>query len=284
MAKSYEQLQFTDDFMFGKVMEDKELCRDVLECLLQEAVGTLQDVQTERSFQYISDGKPIRLDVYTKDNKAIYDAEMQNLNHKRAKTLALPKRSRFYQSTMDVDFLQKGNPYQDLPEGKVLFICTFDPFGENLPKYTFQNKCEEDGRISLYDGTFKIFCNCTAPTESLPESLQDLYSYISTRKADSPLTRRIEAAVEKVKCNEKWRSEYMKELLIFDDYKREGREEGIEQGIEQGLQKARKDGIRIFIQDKLDDGVDRETILAKLCKLYAISTEEAEEYLDMVEK
>ena len=283
MAKSYEELQFTDDFMFGKVMEDKELCRDVLECLLQEPVGTLQDVQTEHGFQYTSDGKPIRLDVYTKDDRAIYDAEMQNLNRKKVKTLALPKRSRFYQSTMDVDFLQKGNPYQDLPEGKVLFICTFDPFGQNLPKYTFQNKCDEDGSISLYDGTFKIFCNCMASTENLPESLQDLYNYISKGKANSPLTRKIEAAVEEVKCNEKWRSEYMKELLIFDDYKREGREEGIEegieQGIEQGMQKAREDGIRIFIQDKLDDGIDRETILAKLRKLYALSTEEAEKYL-----
>ena len=145
MAKSYEELQFTDDFMFGKVLEDKELCRDVLECLLQEPVGTLQDV----------------------------------------------------------------------------------------------------------------------------------YNYISKGKANSPLTRKIEAAVEEVKCNEKWRSEYMKELLIFDDYKREGQEEGIEQG----MQKAREDGIRIFIQDKLDDGIDRETILAKLRKLYALSTEEAEKYL-----
>lgn len=145
MAKSYEELQFTDDFMFGKVLEDKELCRDVLECLLQEPVGTLQDV----------------------------------------------------------------------------------------------------------------------------------HNYISKGKANSPLTRKIEAAVEKVKCNEKWRSEYMKELLIFDDYKREGQEEGIEQG----MQKAREDGIRIFIQDKLDDGIDRETILAKLRKLYALSTEEAEKYL-----
>lgn len=145
MAKSYEELQFTDDFMFGKVLEDKELCRDVLECLLQEPVGTLQD----------------------------------------------------------------------------------------------------------------------------------LYDYISKGKANSPLTRKIEAAVEEVKCNEKWRSEYMKELLIFDDYKREGQEEGIEQG----MQKAREDGIRIFIQDKLDDGIDRETILAKLRKLYALSTEEAEKYL-----
>ena len=47
MAKSYEELQFTDDFMFGKVMEDKELCRDVLECLLDEPVGELRGVHTE---------------------------------------------------------------------------------------------------------------------------------------------------------------------------------------------------------------------------------------------
>lgn len=52
MAKSYEELQYTDDFMFGKVMEDKELCRDVLECLLQEPVGILQDVQTEQRFRW----------------------------------------------------------------------------------------------------------------------------------------------------------------------------------------------------------------------------------------
>ena len=32
-AKSYDELRFTDDFMFGKVMENKELCREVLECL-----------------------------------------------------------------------------------------------------------------------------------------------------------------------------------------------------------------------------------------------------------
>ena len=29
-AKTYDELEFTDDFMFGKVMEDKGLCRDDL--------------------------------------------------------------------------------------------------------------------------------------------------------------------------------------------------------------------------------------------------------------
>ena len=109
MAKSYEELGFTDDFMFGKVMEDKELCRAVLECLLEQPVGELQDVQAERQFRYTLDGKPIRLDVYTRDQNTVYDAEMQNRNHKSREDMELPKRSRFYQSVMDTDFLQKGN-------------------------------------------------------------------------------------------------------------------------------------------------------------------------------
>ena len=87
MVKRYEELTIADDFMFGKVMEDMELCRDSLE---------------------------------------------------------LPKRSRFYQSTMDTDHLSKGKSYRKLPEGKVLFLCTFDPFGLGYAKYSFQNRCEEN--------------------------------------------------------------------------------------------------------------------------------------------
>ena len=56
MAKSYEELTFVDDFMFGKVMEDKELCRDLLECLLGQPVGELQEVQSERQLRYTADG------------------------------------------------------------------------------------------------------------------------------------------------------------------------------------------------------------------------------------
>jgi hypothetical protein len=56
-VKSYEELKFSDDFMFGKIMEDKELCREVLECLLQQPVGELTEVQTQREFRYTSDGE-----------------------------------------------------------------------------------------------------------------------------------------------------------------------------------------------------------------------------------
>ena len=97
-------------------MEDPILCRDVIECLLQHPVGTLTEGQTERELKYTSDGKPIRLDVYNEDDTGtVYDTEMENLDHKSVEYHQLPRRSRFYQSSIDIDFLKKGGYYKNLP-------------------------------------------------------------------------------------------------------------------------------------------------------------------------
>ena len=235
MAKSYEELTIADDFMFGKVMEDKELCRAVLECLLNQPVGELEEIQAEREFRYITDGKPVRLDVYTRDQKSVYDAEMQNLNHQKTENLELPKRSRFYQSSMDTDHLRKGKSYRELPEGKVLFICTFDPFGKGYAKYSFRNICIEDKNLYLKDGTEKIFYNSTSQSENISENLRLLYQYITTGQIGNNLTEKIEKAVVRAKKNEAWRAEYMKELLHDDDVRQEGKQEGIQEGIQQTI-------------------------------------------------
>ena len=235
MFKNYDELDFTDDFMFGKIMGDKELCREVLECLLQKPVGELTEVQTQREFKYVSDGKPIRLDVYNEDSeKRVYDAEMQKLNHKSIESLQLPKRSRFYQSSIDVDYLDKTADYNTLPESNIIFICTFDPFGKNISKYTFKECCEEDSGICLNDGTSKIFYNCTYKGKDIPKDLRELYDYIEGKQANNDLTKKINNAVNKAKKNEKWRSEFMKERIILQDARAEGREEGREEGIEKG--------------------------------------------------
>ena len=186
-------------------MGDKVLCQDVLEQLLEEKVGELEDVQPQREFRYTSGGKPIRLDIYTRDKKRMYDAEMQNQNHQPVEKL-------------------------ELPEGRVLFLCTFDPFGRGYAKYSFQNLCKEDRELYLKDGTEKIFYNCAAEPEKVPENLRELYDYIRSGKVGGDLSQRIDEAVCIARKNEEWRSEYMKELLHDDDVREEGRAEGREVG------------------------------------------------------
>ena len=76
------------------------------------------------------------------------------------------------------------------------------------------------------DGTEKIFYNCVAEPEKVPENLRELYDYIRTGKVGGDLSRRIDEAVRRARKNEEWRSEYMKELLHDDDVREEGRTEG----------------------------------------------------------
>ena len=216
-SKNFEDLTFHDDFMFGKTMEDKDLCRDVLECLLQRSVGELEDITPQREFRYTKDGKPIRLDIYTGDETTVYDAEMQNLNNKKIESLALPKRMRFYQASIDTDHLQKNQFYKTLPDSIILFICTFDPLGLGLSTYTFRECCKEADGLELGDGTTKILFNSTYKGKDIPENLRSLYNYIESGIITDDLTHRIDTAVQTGRYREQWRSEYMKERAMIMD-------------------------------------------------------------------
>ena len=80
---------------------------------------------------YHPEYKGVRLDVYAEDEKEThYDIEMQAL-----KKPAIEKRSRYYHSQMDMEFLLRGEDYKKLPNSYVIFICDFDPFGEK--KYCY---------------------------------------------------------------------------------------------------------------------------------------------------
>ncbi len=269
--KSYEELCFRDDFMFGKVMEDKDLCRDVLECLMQRPIGELTEVQTQKEFHYTSDGKPIRLDVYNEDDMGVvYDAEMENLNNKTVESHELPKRSRFYQGSIDIDFMNKGNSYKALPESNILFVCTFDPFKKGMCQYTFRERCDEDYSIELNDGTQKIYYNCKYQGDDIPEELRKFYDYVENGKTGNELTKRIENAVAKARKNEVWRTQYMKEWVVLQDAKDEGREEGRDLERENSIQTL----INVYREEmKLND----DEIVERIMRRYSLTKEMAED-------
>ncbi len=160
---------------------------------------------------------------------------MENLNHRSVESHQLPKRSRYYQGAIDIDFMDRGNSYKKLPESSVMFICTFDPFGKGLSRYTFCESCKEMPELRLGDGTRKIFYNCCYKGNDLPEDVRKLYNYVEGGQPDSELTQKIEQAVDKGRKNAIWRTQYMKEWVIIQDAKEEGIEEGIELGIENGI-------------------------------------------------
>ncbi|MBR5994780.1 conserved hypothetical protein (putative transposase or invertase) [Lachnospiraceae bacterium YSD2013] len=223
--KEFKKLGFSDSFMFNKVMEDPELCRRVLETLLQTKLSELTMPLNEKEVKATKDGKAIRLDVYTREsaNGTIYDTEMQNLNRKSVGAHGLPRRSRYYQAMIDINNLRSGESYQNLTDSNVVFICTFDPFGLGNYKYTFREYCEEKVGLLLDSGTSKYFFNTTATEEGIPQGIMNLYKYINTGEPSDELTGDIAAMVEKKKDDFELSVRYLREYFGRMDAKEEER-------------------------------------------------------------
>ena len=236
--KPVEELTFTDDFMFGTIMKNKGICKGVLERLLHIKVGKIEYPSLQKTIAPFYESKGIRLDVYVFDSDRVFDIEIQT-----SIPPSLPKRTRYYQSLMDVDNLLRGQSYAELKESYVIFICTQDPFGKSLPVYEFRNICTADGTLFLDDKSYKVFYNVGAYSKEGEPELSALLEYLCERRATSGFTQHIDALVEKAKRNEKFRSRYMSLNIWKDDLLREGSQLGEKIGFERGIRKGRRDGL-----------------------------------------
>ena len=171
------------------------------------------------------------MDVFLRDEDKIINVEMQT-GHKKE----LPRRSRYYQSVADVSTTPSSSLYPNLPDSILIFICTFDPFDKNFPRYTFQYTCQEiDHQLKLEDGSLRIFLNtATEELSNLDQKLEALYHHIQKGVVESELTQNISRKITTLKNDSIVRRFYMTWSITMADMRQEGFEEGLEQGREQG--------------------------------------------------
>ena len=220
-AKPAEQLVFSDDFMFGAVMRDEEICRGALECLLGEKISQVEYSEPQKTIEPLYGPHGIRLDVYVEDDKTAYDVEIQNRD-----TKDLGKRTRYYQGLMDVDCLLRGEEYTKLKRSIIIFLCRFDPYKRGIPCYTIRRKCEQDEAVEIEDDAVVHVFNCRAYAREKNPELRAFLKYVMKNKAESDLTRRIENMVAKKKILEGWSYTAMRQYLYELELKAEGKAEG----------------------------------------------------------
>ena len=237
--KTYKELSFTDDFLFCNIMQNNpDICKELVELLLDRKVGKVAYSETQKSIDLALDQKGVRLDVYFEDDlSTAYNIEMQTAN-----TGNLPKRSRYYQGTVDLNMISSGAGYDELKKSYIIFINTFDLFGKGFPKYTFENICQESSDLHLDDGTVKVFINAKSTIPGISPELQGFLRYLCGDNPNTPLTNRIQNEVVKSRNNVRWERSYM---LLEEKYKAffaEGRAEGRELGLEEGRARGREEG------------------------------------------
>lgn len=120
---------------------------------------------------------------------------------------------------------------------------------EGMYQYTFRQLFEEDVSLGSEDGRTRIFFNTKGSLRDVPEELRELIKYIETKQPESTFTKKLDYEVECTKRNEKWRREYMKQLLYYFDVKEEGRKEGERFGKTHAKQIAFRESIYVFLRD-----------------------------------
>ncbi len=202
---NFDNLTIANDFMFKHVMLKPHLCKHLLEEILQQPIAELTYVEMEKTIDPYYDSRGIRLDIIVADsNNTHYNLEMQvrNLLTKQNNDPIIAKRTRYYQSILDVNMLQKGQDFDDLPPSFIIFICPYDAFKDEQRIYTFKKRCLQNLDLELN------------------------YDYVNNNIVSNDFTKNIAETIVELKQDKKVRLAYMTYETHLRDAQYEAKAEG----------------------------------------------------------
>ena len=251
-SKKWEELTFSDNYIFCKVMEDERLCRHLLEILLDIRIEKLEYIRTETPVENFFDSRGVRLDVLVKDTGRTFDIEMQAGSYRD-----ILLRSRYYQGALDVGVTKRRTKYRELKESYILFICRDDPFGAGCPVYTQKSVFEEAPEVEYNDKTHKVFYNASGYEAAAGSEIGEVLRFIYNTETGGGFTQELAESVEAAKAQPEV---YFSDILEEEKEKaaaageERGRSAGIaigeERGFTAGEERGRSEGIAIGAEHK----------------------------------
>jgi predicted transposase/invertase (TIGR01784 family) len=220
-----------DTFMRSLFRDNAPLAQFVLRIIMEKPDLVLTDYETQADMKRVTGARSVCLDVYATDGAGKkYDIEVQ-----RADKDAGAYRARYISSVMDVENLDEGSDFTDLPDTCVIFITENDYYKLGEPVYVIQNmntttsQLFGDGRYILYVngenrdntelGKLMHDFNCADPDEMYFKILADKTRYLKkSRKGVAEMCR------------------------VMDEMRDELRDEFYTEGVEVGMKKGKKEG------------------------------------------
>ena len=173
------------------------------------AIGTRAVQETDRT-AYWPTGRKSRIHRFAK-------IDQHQFGHKECQIRCIS------QSVNDIDHLSRGMNYGRLPESYVIFICMFDPFQDEMPRYEFRELCRENPEIELNDGTHKVFINAKYVKTDISDEMRALFDYLCGKEPASELTQEIDASIIRAKRERRWERDYVQFIEKLEEAEMAGR-------------------------------------------------------------
>ncbi len=123
-----------DTFMRCLFRDDLALAQFVLRIITGLTDLVLTREETQRDMKRLLGARSLCLDVHGVDSQnRQYDLEVQ-----RADSGARPERARYHSSAMDIESLNAGQEFEELPETYTIFVTEYDFFGKGVGSYSIE--------------------------------------------------------------------------------------------------------------------------------------------------
>ena len=217
LAEQWEHLTITNDIMFGMVMENNDICLELIRrCLPELHINAISRLVPQKQVTGPLNSRAVRFDVFVRDDRnRTFVVEMQVANKNN-----LPFRLRYYQQQIDYDLLNVGEEYDKLARYPtyVIIFCAFDYFHLGLSKYQFENRCITHPDLQLGDGRQIIIFNAKATEFHDNMKLRGFLKLMENQVVEhDPFVNRICTEMEQIRQDPIRRHGFMKyELDLMD--------------------------------------------------------------------
>ncbi len=214
-----------DDFMRCIFRDNIPLAQFVLRILTQIDDLVVIELETQKDLKRLVGARSLCLDCYATDSSGKkYDLEIQ-----RSGIGAGAHRARYHSGAMDIENLDAGQDFDELPETYTIFITEHDVLGKGLPFYSIDRIILQTGQ-PFNDGSHILYINGDYRDDSELGKLMHDFSCSDPSLMNFPLmektTRYYKETQEGV--------EYM--CRAFEEVRNEGYARGMQQGMQQGMQ------------------------------------------------
>lgn len=133
-----ENLTIMSDAFMRNVLKKKECTEYILQVIMEKADLKIVEQVIQKDYKNLQ-GRSAVLDCVARDgeNKQ-FNVEIQQDNEG-----ASPKRARYHSGLMDMNTLNPGQDFDELPESYVIFITMDDSLGYGLPIYHIERNIRE---------------------------------------------------------------------------------------------------------------------------------------------
>lgn len=233
-----KNLTIMNDVFMRNVLKNRECTEYVLQVIMECKNLKVLDQVLQKDYKNLQ-GRSAILDCVVRDaDGRQFDVEIQQDSEG-----ASPKRARYHSGLLDMNTLNSGQDFDELPETHIIFITRDDVLGYDLPIYHIGRRIQEVDE-SFQDESYIIYVNSSKQDDSeLGRLMHDFYCKSAADIHSEVLAKRVYELKETQEVDSMCREMDQ----IYSEGAKRGRTEGIAEGIEVGeMKKAKETAFELY--------------------------------------